>query len=134
MPVSLLAMSNSNEHCSSATLGQCSTWLGGGLETPVADGKGSDFWCRLEVRGQGEIQPTRRYLSLTSQWIFFHFPFYPLSSCQTILASHFRTDWLSRLGLGKQVSSSTDHLQLLPTQQTKRWKYDEGRADRVIAN
>ena len=70
MPVSLLAMSNSNEHCSSATLGQCSTWLGGGLETPVADGKGSDFWCRLEVRGQGEIQPTRRYLSLTSQEIF----------------------------------------------------------------
>ena len=41
---------------------------------------------------------------------FFHFPFYPLSSCQTFLASHFRTDWLSRLGLGNQVGSTTDHL------------------------
>ena len=26
---------------------------------------------------------------------YFHFPFYPLSSCQTFLASHFRTNWLS---------------------------------------
>ena len=34
---------------------------------------------------------------------FFDFPFNPLSICQTFLASHFHTDWLSRLGLGKQV-------------------------------
>ena len=65
---------------------------------------------------------------------FFHFPFHPLSSCQTFLTSHFRTDWLSRLGLGNQVDSTTDHLLLLPTQHTERSKYDEGRADRVIVN
>ena len=38
------------------------------------------------------------------------FPFHPLSSCQTFLASHLRTDWLSWLGLGNQVGSTTDHL------------------------
>ena len=41
---------------------------------------------------------------------FFNFPFYPLSSCQDILASHFRANWLSQLGLGNQVGSTTDHL------------------------
>ena len=50
------------------------------------------------------------------------------------LASHFRTDWLSLLGLGNQVGSTTDHLLLLPIQLTERSKYVEGRADRVIAN
>ena len=43
-------------------------------------------------------------------YVFFLFPFYPLSSCQTSLASHFPTDWLSWLGLGNQVGSTTDHL------------------------
>ena len=42
--------------------------------------------------------------------IFFHFPFWVLSSCQTILASHYRTNWLSWLGLSNQVGSTTDHL------------------------
>ena len=32
------------------------------------------------------------------------------------------------------MGSTTDHLLLLPTQHTERSKYDEGRADRVIAN
>ena len=36
--------------------------------------------------------------------------FYPLSSCQTFLSSHFRTNWLSWLGLGNQVGTTTDHL------------------------
>ena len=29
--------------------------------------------------------------------------------CQVFLASHFHIDWLSRLGLGNQVGSTTDH-------------------------
>ena len=44
------------------------------------------------------------------QYIFFHVPLYPLSFCQNILAPHFRTDWLSKLGLGNQVGSTTNHL------------------------
>ena len=44
------------------------------------------------------------------QMFFFHFPFYPLSSCKTLLASHFRTDWLSLQGLGNQVGSATNYL------------------------
>ena len=32
------------------------------------------------------------------------------SSCQTFLASHFRTDWLSQMELGNQVGSTNDHL------------------------
>ena len=66
--------------------------------------------------------------------IFFHFPSTPLSSCQFFLSSHFCTNWLSRLGLGEQLGSTTDHLQLLLTQHTKRSKYDEGRVDRVVVN
>ena len=46
---------------------------------------------------------------LLRPFTFFHFPFYPLSSCQTFLPSHFCTDWLSRLGLGNQVGLTTDH-------------------------
>ena len=42
--------------------------------------------------------------------IHFHFPIYPLYSCQTFLASHFHTNWLSQLGLGNQVGSTTNHL------------------------
>ena len=34
-------------------------------------------------------------------------------------------------GLGNQVGSTIGHLQLLPTQHTKRSKYVECRADRV---
>ena len=33
----------------------------------------------------------------------------PAFPCQIFLGSHFRTDWLSRLGLGNQVGSTTDH-------------------------
>ena len=47
-----------------------------------------------------------------------------------LLASHFRTDWLSWLGLGNQVGSIVYHLELLPTQHNKRLKYNEGEADR----
>ena len=42
-------------------------------------------------------------------FLFFHFPFYPLSSFRPFLPS-FHTDWISRLGLGNQVGSNTDHL------------------------
>ena len=61
---------------------------------------------------------TRRSLNVWCQGIkvVLHFPFYPCSSCQTFLASHFRTSWLSRLRLGSQVCSTTDYLCLLPTQ------------------
>ena len=65
---------------------------------------------------------------------FFPPPLYSLSWCQTFLAPHFRTDWLTRLGLGNQAGSTTDHLKLLTTQHTKRSKYEKGRADIVIAN
>ena len=50
------------------------------------------------------------FLGPSGQVVFFHFPFYSLSSCQTFLVSHFHTDWHSRLGLGNQVGSTTDHL------------------------
>ena len=38
------------------------------------------------------------------------FPSSLLSSCQIFLPSLVRTDWLSGLGLGNQVGSTTDHL------------------------
>ena len=37
---------------------------------------------------------------------FFPLPFFLLCSCQTFLASHFCTNWLSQLGLGNQVAST----------------------------
>ena len=43
-------------------------------------------------------------------FLFFPLPFstrFPLSDISCL---HFRTDWLSRLGLGNQVGSTTDHL------------------------
>ena len=63
--------------------------------------------------------------------IFFHFPSTSFPPVRPFLASHL---WPSWLGLGNQLGSTTDHLQLLPTQHIERSKYDEGRADRVIAN
>ena len=57
---------------------------------------------------------------------------YPLSSCQTFLASHFPTNWISWLRLGNQVDSTSDHLSLFPTQHTERLTHDEGRADRIV--
>ena len=42
--------------------------------------------------------------------------------CQIFLASKFHTDWLSQHGLGNQVGSTTDHLELFPTHPTKRSK------------
>ena len=51
-------------------------------------------------------------------------PFLPICSCQNFLASHLGTDWLSWLGLGNQVGSTTDHPELLPTQHTKKSKND----------
>ena len=54
--------------------------------------------------------------------VYFHFFFYPLSPCLTFLASYFCTDWLSRLGLGNQVVSTTDHLDNCHLPSTKiRW-------------
>ena len=47
---------------------------------------------------------------LYSSNFFFPLPFstrFPLSNLSCL---HFRTDWLSRLGLGNQVGSTTDHL------------------------
>ena len=41
---------------------------------------------------------------------FFSTSLLPAFHCQNFLASHFRTDWLSRLELGDQVGSTTDHL------------------------
>ena len=37
-------------------------------------------------------------------------PYNPLSPTRYFLASHFRTDWFSQLGLGNPVGSTTDHL------------------------
>ena len=59
--------------------------------------------------------------------LFATLPYNPLSPATSFLASHFLTDWLSRLGLGNQVGSIANHLLLLPTQDTKRSKLDEGR-------
>ena len=42
--------------------------------------------------------------------VFSPLPYYPLSFCQTFLSPHFRTDWLSPLGIGNQVGSTTDLL------------------------
>ena len=53
------------------------------------------------------IPMVRPGIKLGSAETFFHFPFNPLSP---YLASHFRTNWLSRLGLVNQVGSTTDHL------------------------
>ena len=58
-----------------------------------------------EVRGSNAIKFIDHIVP-----IFFHFPFYPHSSCLTFLASHFLSDWLSWLGLGNQVGSTVDHL------------------------
>ena len=65
--------------------------------------------------------------------VFSPLPYIPHSSCQTFLSPHFCTDWLSRLGIGNQVGSTTDHLKLLPKQHTERLKYNEGRAHREVA-
>ena len=61
-------------------------------------------------------------------------PFYPLSSCQTFLASHFRIDWLSRLGLGKQVGSTTDHLAnwYLPSTPKERSTMSAGQVSALV--
>ena len=56
---------------------------------------------------------------------FINFPFYLLSSHQTFHASPLPTDWLSQLGLGNQVGSSADHLELLPTPNTDKVAQDE---------
>ena len=46
---------------------------------------------------------------------FFFTSLLPAFPCRIILASHFRTGWLSLVGFGNQVGLTTDHLQLLPT-------------------
>ena len=58
--------------------------------------------CRLVIE-----KSWVRFL-LSTFFLFFPVsPFYPLSSCQAFLASHFCTDWLSWRGLGNQVGSIT---------------------------
>ena len=52
--------------------------------------------------------------------------YWPPSSCQIFCASHFRTNWLSWLGLRNQVGSTTDQLKLFPTQHIKRFNFVEG--------
>ena len=43
----------------------------------------------------------------------------PAFPWQIFLASHFCSNWLSRLGFGNLVGSTNDHLQLLPTKHTE---------------
>ena len=88
-----------------------------------------DWLIRTKIRSSLTQLVSGSYMP----WHHHFFPppsFTRLPPVRPFLVPHFCTDWLSRLGLGNQVGSTTDHLQLLPTQHTKRSKYDEGRADR----
>ena len=68
--------------------------------------------------------------ALSKAFLLLHFHLTRFSPARSFLASHFCTDWLSRVGLGYQVGSTTNHLLLLPTRHTDRLKYDAGRIDR----
>ena len=57
-----------------------------------------------------QVPVTSSLLSQTVLPIFFHFPFLPAFPLSDLSCLHFRTNWLSRLGLGNQVGSTTDHL------------------------
>ena len=63
-------------------------------------------------------------------FVFFSLPYYSLSPARSFMP----LIGLSLVGLGNQTGSTTDHLYLLPTKHTERFKYDEGRADRVVVN
>ena len=62
-------------------------------------------------------------------------PWQPDFLLQDLLASHFRTDWLSWLGLGNQVGSTTDHITncYLPST-LKDWSVMRAELTGIIAN
>ena len=72
--------------------------------------KSFDGFLEVQIAWNGKKSLFCWQLPLWTHPCFFHFPFHPLSSCQTFLASHICTDWLSWLGLGDQVGSTNDHL------------------------
>ena len=50
-----------------------------------------------------------RKLKVPIKYFFVSTSLLPAFPCQIFLGSHFRTDWLSHLGHGNQVGSTTDH-------------------------
>ena len=70
-----------------------------------------DIYIRYQVRLLGLYQSLHALGPFDMVQVFFHFPLLPAFLLSDLfLAPHFHTVWLSRLGIGNQVGSITDHL------------------------